>query len=87
MRHVYVRIALFAAALASLFFFPWWVAVFLAFTSLTIFFAWEVLLIGYLIDVFYIPTGVSFFPLPATLLTAALLFALIPIRRRLSFKT
>lgn len=82
-----IRIALAAAALVSVLFAPIWVSVILGIVLGSLWEAWEVIILGLLIDLLYLPPeGLWHIPMPATLLAIAFVWAMIPVRKRVFLK-
>ncbi|OHB19459.1 MAG: hypothetical protein A2854_00630 [Parcubacteria group bacterium RIFCSPHIGHO2_01_FULL_56_18] len=82
-----LRIVLAAACFLSVVFAPWWVAALCALLLCLRFRAWEVIIAGILMDLYWMPFSVSFasfdsIPL-ATIVSIALVFGLEPLRRQL----
>ena len=79
-----VRIALVAACVICTLFFPWWtvlvIMILLAFHAVP----WEVLIVGLMLDLLWLPSTSFFHPLPLfTLFSIALVWVLEPLRRQL----
>lgn len=80
MIHLAVAILAFLSALFA----PVWLTFILALILVILWEAWEVILLGLLIDLLYLPPeGFFYIPMPATLLAIAVVWATIPLRKRL----
>ncbi|OGG73021.1 hypothetical protein A3A38_00945 [Candidatus Kaiserbacteria bacterium RIFCSPLOWO2_01_FULL_53_17] len=80
------RVLLALAALVSVFVGPWWATLILAIALTLRYRAWEVIGIGLLMDILFMPfpVSLSFGALPwGTIIAAVLLFGLEPLRRQL----
>ncbi len=81
-----VRIFLGAASFASVIFAPWWLVFFCILLLCLRFQAWEVILVGIFMDLYWMPSSIftSLYALPlATLVAVLLIFGLEPLRRQL----
>ena len=84
-----LRVVLGVVCFASIIFAPWWVTALLAFLLSVRFRAWEIILAGFFMDLYWMPSGVlisnpSFDTLPlATMVSLLFLFGLEPLRRQL----
>ncbi len=81
-----IRMLLAILCLASALLAPWWLTFILALALCLRFRAWEVIAIGVLMDILWLPGPVSFsweFLPHATIVATALLFGLEPLRRQL----
>ena len=82
-----LRIVLAAACFLAAVFAPWWVAAICALLLCLRFRAWEVILAGIFMDLYWLPFSVSFLSFKsmpiATLVAIALVFGLEPLRRQL----
>jgi hypothetical protein len=79
-----IRITLASLALISILFAPVWVTALLGVVLAILWEAWEVIILGLLVDLLYLPLG-GFFHIPmiATLLAIGFVWAMIPIRKRI----
>lgn len=82
-----VRIFLAAASFASVILAPWWVVFVCALLLCLRFQAWEVILVGIFMDLYWMPSSIyvtSFDSIPiATIISILLIFGLEPLRRQL----
>jgi len=79
-----IRVLIALCAFVSALFFPAWVTIILAIILVTLWQAPEVILLGALFDLLYMPPGgVFFIPMPATLAAIVLVWVMIPIQKRL----
>ena len=79
-----VRVLLAIAAFISALFAPVWLTAILGLILAARWEAWEVIFLGVLIDLLYLPPGGIFYiPMPATLIAIAVVWLMIPIRKRL----
>lgn len=79
-----LRLMLSFACFVSVIFAPWWVPAILALALCLRFRAWEVVLAGMFMDLYWMPTYIGLGSLPlATIFTLIILFGLEPLRRQL----
>ena len=79
-----IRTTLSILAFVSALFLPVWVTCILALVLIAVYQAPEVIVLGVVIDLLYMPPGgVFFIPMPATLGAIALIWIMIPIHERL----
>ncbi|HET8581023.1 MAG TPA: hypothetical protein VFL98_00975 [Candidatus Paceibacterota bacterium] len=80
-----LRVLLAIAAFASALFASVWLTAILALVLAIGWEAWEVIFLGVLVDMLYLPPeGLWHIPMPATLLAIAIVWLMIPIRNRLA---
>ena len=79
-----IRIALALCAFVSILFGPLWVSVLLGIILAARWEAWEVILLGLLIDFLYLPLGAFWYmPIPVTLLAMVFVWVMVPVRKRI----
>ena len=79
-----IRLILAAALFASAVFAPLWCTLLIAIALCTRWRAWEVIAAGIFMDLYWLPTSISFHSLPlATIAAIIVVFALEPLRRQL----
>lgn len=71
-------------AFISALFAPVWVTVIIGGILAVVWEAWEVIILGVVVDLLYAPAGGFFYiPMPATITAIALVWVMIPLRKRL----
>jgi hypothetical protein len=79
-----LRFLLAFACFVSVVFAPWWVPAILAFALCLRFRAWEVILAGMFMDLYWMPAYIGLHSLPvATIISILFVFGLEPLRRQL----
>lgn len=79
-----LRAVLAIACFVSVVFAPWWVPLVIAFVLCLRFRAWEVVLAGMFMDLYWMPSYIDVNALPlASIIAALLVFGLEPLRRQL----
>lgn len=80
----FIHVALAVAAFFCALFAPVWLTILLAIVLAVAWQAWEVIVLGVLLDLLYLPPeGLWHIPMPMTIAAIALVWVMIPLRERL----